>query len=128
MALLPNNRILLVDDNVGIHEDFRKILAPRAPNAELAAAETILFGQAAPKTSGMTFEISSAFQGEEAVQMVEEAIGRGEPYALAVVDVRMPPGWDGVQTITNLWNLAPDLQIVLCTAYSDYSWQEIADQ
>ena len=44
---------------------------------------------------------------------------------MAFVDVRMPPGWDGVETITRIWEVDPDLQIVVCTAYADYSWEEL---
>src|SRR5258708_1264311 len=42
---------------------------------------------------------------------------------MAFVDVRMPPGWDGVQTISHIWEQYPELQVVICTAYSDYSWE-----
>ena len=44
---------------------------------------------------------------------------------MAFVDVRMPPGWDGVETIARIWEVYPELQIVVCTAYSDYSWEEM---
>jgi signal transduction histidine kinase/DNA-binding response OmpR family regulator len=44
---------------------------------------------------------------------------------MAFVDMRMPPGWDGVETTLELWKVAPDLQIVICTAYSDYSWDDL---
>ena len=44
---------------------------------------------------------------------------------MAFVDVRMPPGWDGVETIARIWEVDPELQIVVCTAYSDYSWEEM---
>jgi DNA-binding LytR/AlgR family response regulator len=47
------------------------------------------------------------------------------PYALAFVDMRMPQGWDGAQTIEELWKVDPNLQVVVCTAYSDYSWEEL---
>ena len=57
--------------------------------------------------------------------MVEQSIQQGRPYALAFVDVRMPPGWDGVETISHIWRQYPELQVVLCTAYSDYSWEDI---
>jgi len=52
----------------------------------------------------------------------------GRPYALAFVDVRMPPGMDGVEAARKIWELDPQLQIVLCTAYSDYSWAEIFER
>ncbi|HSV61949.1 MAG TPA: response regulator [Chthoniobacterales bacterium] len=129
MTQEENNRILIVDDNPAIHADFRKILAPEVKRAvDLAAAEAILFGQTPPSATRKTFEIDSAFQGEEALSMLRSAQAAGRPYALAFVDVRMPPGWDGVQTMIRLWEVAPDLQIVLCTAYSDYSWQEVAEK
>ncbi|MFL6590336.1 MAG: response regulator [Chthoniobacterales bacterium] len=128
MKTHENNRILIVDDNPAILEDFRKILAPQARRAvDLSAAEAILFGhQVAPRIPQKTFEIDAAFQGDEALAALQAAQAADRPYALAFVDVRMPPGWDGVQTIGKLWEVAPDLQIVLCTAYSDYSWQEVA--
>ncbi len=57
--------------------------------------------------------------------MVKKALEEGRPYAMAFVDVRMPPGWDGVETIARIWEVNPELQIVVCTAYSDYSWEEM---
>jgi PAS domain S-box-containing protein len=56
---------------------------------------------------------------------VQAKVAEGQPYALAFVDVRMPPGWDGVETIKQLWQVDPNLQVVICTAYSDYSWTDI---
>ncbi len=128
MKTAENNRILVVDDNPAIHEDFRKILAPEGRRTvDLTAAEAILFGQqAAPALPQKIFEIDSVFQGDQALAALQAAQAADRPYALAFVDVRMPPGWDGVQTIGRLWEVAPDLQVVLCTAYSDYSWQEVA--
>ena len=71
------------------------------------------------------FRIDSAYQGQEAFEMVKKAVAEGDPYALAFVDVRMPPGWDGIETLENIWHAAPELQAVICTAYSDYSWDEM---
>jgi DNA-binding NtrC family response regulator len=56
---------------------------------------------------------------------VYHAIQEGRPYEVAFVDVRMPPGWDGIEVTPKLWVADPDLQIVICTAYSDYSWEEM---
>ena len=119
-------RILIVDDNRAIHEDFQKILGAGAPTDDaLTETEAALFGVAPPRVPRMVFNLDSAFQGEEGLAMVEAALREGRPYALAFVDGRMPPGWDGVETISRLWNAAPELQVVLCTAYSDHSWDEI---
>ena len=74
----------------------------------------------------MVFEIDSALQGQDGLAYVERAQAASRPYALAFVDVRMPPGWDGIETIGHLWEADPDLQIVICTAHSDYNWQDIS--
>src|SRR5688572_9925466 len=115
-----NRRILIVDDTPTIHEDFRKILSPQM-NAEdnLSSAEEALFG-APVAVSAMSFVLDSAFQGMEALNKVETALAQGQPFAMAFIDMRMPPGWDGLETIERLWRADPKLQVALCTAYSDY--------
>jgi signal transduction histidine kinase len=120
-----NRRILIVDDNPAIHEDFRKILCPSSPSQTLDEDEAVIFGRPAEDTPFIGFEVDSAFQGQEGLEKVNTAKSEGKPYALAFVDGRMPPGWDGVETIVNLWQSYPELQIVICTAYSDYSWEQI---
>ena len=90
----------------------------------LACSEEALFGTAQPARP--TFSLDSAYQGEEALELVERALAEGKPYAMAFTDMRMPPGWDGLQTIEQLWRVDPHLQIALCTAYSDYSWETMA--
>src|SRR5437016_5996024 len=79
-------------------------------------------------TSGIHFEIDSAFQGEEGLALVKRAVEAGEPYAIAFVDVRMSPGWDGIETTARIWEVDPELQIVICTAFSDYSWVEMTNK
>jgi two-component system, sensor histidine kinase and response regulator len=123
----PNRRLLIVDDNREIHEDFRRIFTPPAKRPELRSMETILFGRSTDHHQE-SFEVCSAYQGQEALDLVERAAADGRPFAMAFIDFRMPPGWDGIETIGRLWRVAPDLQVVLCTAYSDYSWQEITDR
>jgi two-component system NtrC family sensor kinase len=119
-----NRRILLVDDTPAIHEDFRKILAPVVACTGLDEVESALFGAVAAAPV-LGFDLDSAYQGEEGLAKVRAARQSGLPYALAFVDMRMPPGWDGVQTIERLWQDDPLLQIVICTAYADYSWDEV---
>ena len=116
-------RILVVDDNQAIHTDFCKILCPDQAS-ELKDMETALFGQPASHCRP-AYEIDSAYQGQEGLALVKKAREEGCPYAMAFVDVRMPPGWDGVETTSRIWKVCPDTQIVICTAYSDYSWDEM---
>lgn len=125
-----HRRILVIDDNRSIHDDFRKILAPvNAADDALEAAEAALFGSPVQaQTARQTFTIDTASQGEEGLQMVKNAQAEGLPYAMAFVDVRMPPGWDGIETTRQIWQVCPDMQIVICTAYADCCWSEVQEQ
>ncbi|CAI2795414.1 response regulator [Pseudomonas fluorescens group sp.] len=124
----PNRRILLIDDTPSIHDDFRKILMPVVDsNQVLDEMESALFG-ATVKAKAPAFELHSAYGGEEGLQLLISAMAQQQPYALAFVDMRMPQGWDGAKTIEELWKVAPDLQVVVCTAYSDYSWEDLLDR
>lgn len=123
-------RILICDDNLAIHEDYRKVLCPvrRHNEQELAEIERNLFGEEnTPQSADTTvhYLLDSAYQGEQSLEMARAADAEGDPYALVFMDVRMPPGWDGVQTIARIWAEFPYTEMVICTAYSDYSWDEI---
>jgi diguanylate cyclase (GGDEF)-like protein/PAS domain S-box-containing protein len=124
MSVPSNLRVLLVDDMPSIHADFRKILAPAVVTTDLDADEALLFGKPNAKVC-VRFEMDSAYQGVEALEKVRAALLAGLPYAMAFIDMRMPPGWDGVETVEHLWLADPRLQIVFCTAYSDYSWAQV---
>jgi CheY-like chemotaxis protein len=124
-----NQRILVIDDNRSIHDDFRKILAPTtAAAAALDAAEEALFGCVTDPVVQTQFEVHSAYQGLEGVALVQSALEAAQPFAMAFVDVRMPPGLDGIETTQKIWEIDPAIQIVLCTAYSDYSWGEMFEK
>ena len=125
-----NRRILVIDDNPDIHDDYRKILVGAGENQDLTDAEAIFF-EDVEVPSGLSqtdFELEFASQGKEGLQRINEGISKHQPHALAFVDMRMPPGWDGLTTIEEIWRVAPDLQVVICTAYSDHSWDEIRDR
>ncbi len=131
--LLPSeisqaHRILIVDDNASIHTDFRKLLEPPL-RCEVEQAERDLFGASSAGTPTSPcderFDIYSAYQGSEALALVQASIEEGQPYRMAFVDIRMPPGWDGIETIEQLWKVDPNLEVVICSAYSDYSWRQI---
>jgi two-component system, sensor histidine kinase and response regulator len=125
-------RILIVDDNAEIHEDFKKILlsATKKKDDETLLLEKDLFGEegsAGPAMEEYTpgYVIDDAMQGEEAIEMVDNAAQEGNPYAMAFMDVRMPPGIDGLVTIERIWQKHPHMEMVICTAYSDYSWDQM---
>lgn len=120
-------RILVIDDNDAIHGDFRKTLESKTPTERLANAAALLFGgPKTPAAAGLPgFEVDTALQGQEGYEKVKASLSEGRPYAMAFVDMRMPPGWDGVETIQHLWQVDPELQVVICTAFTDYSWEQI---
>jgi len=121
-----NQRILVIDDNQAIHADFKKILQPAdAGTLRLEAAGARLFGEPAPPPATAGFMVDAVASGEEGLDRVATARSRGQPYAVAFVDVRMAPGWDGIETTAHICRADPDIQIVICTAYSDYSWEEM---
>ena len=124
----PKPRILIIDDNPAIHEDFRKILCPDVTPSAVDELESSLFDSETTPGVATDFELDSAHQGQEALVKVQQALADNRPYSLAFVDGRMPPGWDGVETIVHLWKAYPDLQVVICTAYSDYSWEQIIER
>ena len=113
-----------MDDNQAIHADFRKILCADNGIGIGRNGSGALWSARRP-AGGRTMKSIPAYQGQEGLALVEKARAEGRPYALAFVDVRMPPGWDGVETTSRIWQVCPDTQIVLCTAYSDYSWDEM---
>lgn len=119
-------RILCIDDNAGILADYQKVLRCQAPADELAELESDLFGETKEAaTEGPSFQVDTALQGQVGFEMFEKAFTEGNPYQLVFVDMRMPPGWDGLQTMKAIWKHSPSQFIVLCTAYSDYSHADL---
>ncbi len=126
VPLEPNRRVLIVDDTQAIHSDSRNILQLGDDNdTDLAALEADFFGSPEEKTS-IQFELGSAYQGEDAYKMVRTARQEGRPFALVFMDIRMPPGWDGMHTTSLLLEEDPYLFVVICSAYSDYKWEDFA--
>jgi len=127
---MKSNKILIVDDTPSIHDDFRKILTlSDGSGKDLDEMADSLFGKAEQTSiyESINYELESAYQGEEALKMIEKAESEGKGYSLVFMDVRMPPGLDGIKTIAKIWEKYPTMEIVICTAYSDYSWVDIVE-
>ncbi|MCG8419923.1 MAG: response regulator [Proteobacteria bacterium] len=129
-----HKRLLIIDDNRSIHADIRQSLqGETGQESSLRLSEAELFGsltEQGPKEPVIEepYLIDSAFQGVDGLNLVEQALSAGMPYAMSFVDMRMPPGWDGIETIEHLWRVDPNLQVVICTAYSDYSAHDITQR
>lgn len=127
--MTQNLRIIVIDDNPAIHQDFMKILMTpkfqQKQDIEIRNLESVIFDTDSTDSSALPhFEIDTATQGKEGVEKIAVALKEGKPYALAFVDIRMPPGWDGIETIKHIWELDKNIQVVICTAFSDYTWEE----
>ncbi len=118
-------RVLVIDDTPAIHEDVHRILQAAPEDDRLAQLRAAAFGANGPADKTPRFRVDGALQGREGVELVRRAREQNDPYQVAFVDVRMPPGWDGLQTVEELWKLDPRVEVVICTAYSDHSWKEI---
>ena len=126
-------RIIVIDDQEDIFDIIHGILTRKKnPNklAELAEMETDLLDSdhnpAAEESSSMfNYELVYASQGQEGAERIRQACEQGNPFSLAFVDMRMPPGWDGIETIKHIWEIDPGIQAVICTGYDDYHWEEI---
>lgn len=124
-----NYRILIVDDTPAIHQDFRKILLKEENVAShnFDQLHALLFNQLVEKKANRLplFEIDSAYQGQEAMTFVKHACASNKPYAVSFVDVIMPPGEDGIETIRHIWEADAEMQTIICTAYTMCSWDDI---
>jgi signal transduction histidine kinase len=127
--MLPDRgpRILVVDDQEAVLSDFARLLepAPLPSAAALDELERAMGGTpGAPDADLPGYEVAYLRQGDDAVRAVAAAAAE-RPFAVAFVDVQMPPGIDGIEAVARMWAVQPDLEVVLCTAYADYSWQAI---
>lgn len=123
------HRILVIDDNPNIHKDFQTILLEEEESTALDSLRNEVFGDNnSQHVNKSVYELDFASQGKEGCEKVKQACSESRPYELAFVDMRMPPGWDGLKTIEHMWQIDPYVQVVICTAYSDYSWSEISER
>lgn len=120
-------RILVVDDDPAILNVWRRVLGPKWRRPALDNLEKKLFG-AAPSSGApeVGFTIDTASQGMEGYQKVITALEESRPYTFALVDMRMPPGWDGLETVLHMLEKDPQLEVAICSAFSDISREEVA--
>ncbi len=135
MSVQPGSsadRIIIIDDDPSVHDAFRKAMR-RDKKGESPLTQALTARPDQNDTGKATLperelEIDSAYSGQDGLKRVTEAARAKRPFAMAFVDMRMPPGWDGVKTIQELWKACPDLQICICSAFSDYSWESIIEK
>lgn len=121
-------RILVVDDNPEIHADFEKVFSQKSASIDgFDLEDELLFGASDEEVSELEFQLESALQGEEGFHQTREALLAGEPFAVAFVDMRMPPGWDGLKTIRHILDADETIRIIICTAYTSHTPQQLKE-
>ena len=118
--------MLIVDDQQEIHDDFSEVLdldSPLARSDEFAAS----FNSSERPASVPKFDLLHATRGQEAVNIVGEFRASNCPIAVAYIDIRMPPGIDGVETIRRVRDIDSQIEIVIMTAYADRPLSKILD-
>jgi putative two-component system response regulator len=116
-----NRRILVVDRESAVQETIRESLCPQGQGGLLAGGPAL--GDRSDR-----FVVDSASHGEEAVLRVEQAVREGRPYAVAFVDMDMDSRWSGVETVSRLWEIDPELHAVMCTADSAVTASSMVDR
>jgi diguanylate cyclase (GGDEF)-like protein len=127
-------RVLIVDDEQPVRESYRKILVnpvestDRNERLDMRARLFQKGGKAPPVQARPATAFDAIFcnGAEAAVESVRAACAHGRPFAVVFLDMRMPPGPDGVWAAEQIRALDPEAEIVLCTAFSDVDPREIS--
>ncbi|MDM8554723.1 response regulator [Desulfococcaceae bacterium HSG7] len=124
--MFKNNRILIVDDDQGIRNSYKQSLLPLQKSETLQKGMALFGDKTADADSGETivYNLTFAENGEAGVEYATQAKEQGNAYAVAFVDMQMP-GIDGAETCKRLWKIDPDIKIVIVTAFSKYTPDQI---
>jgi DNA-binding NtrC family response regulator len=130
LIMQQNRKILLVDDEARIVDELFKVLTPQElGNDELVELEDHLFGTSeSNKKQTVSYDVCRCQQGDEAICEVQKALEKEQPFAVAFIDVQMPPGPDGVATAEQIRKIDPNIQIVIITGHSDFDVCEISER
>lgn len=121
-------RVLIADDDEHILECYREAFSGADTTEHMRALDALdaeLFNDEAEIPAAPTFEIVSCSQGQEAIDAAKEAANDGQPFDVVILDVRMPPGIDGVEAGSRIREMDPDVEIVFVTGFSDIPREEL---
>ena len=114
-----SNRILVVDDDAQLLDEFKRCLGEGidtdSNTSTLSDLEKVLFGDDTDKSDTARFNVETRGQGEAAVEAVRDAVKVGQPFSIVFLDIRMPPGIDGIEAAKQIRALDPDVNIVIVT-------------
>jgi len=125
-TMFENNRILIIDDDPGVRDSYKEILCP-VPKEDVLSKGASLFDEPTESAKLIVhkkYELTLVERGENGVKEVEKAVGHKTPFAAAFIDMKMP-GIDGAETSKRIWAITPGIKIVIVTAYSEHSPDDI---
>ncbi|MDH3373458.1 MAG: response regulator [Gammaproteobacteria bacterium] len=121
-------RVLIADDDENILEAYLEAFSEPESTREmqvLDALEAELFDPDAEIEKEPHFDVVACSQGNDAISLAKQAADGGEPFDVVILDVRMPPGIDGVEAGSKIRELDPDVPIVFVTGFSDVPLEEL---
>ena len=132
---MKNKKILIIDDQKEARESYKSILGKNnyPEHSQLEKLESELFEEQGNKDKGNLktpeeiYEVEYAAQGLDGVERTRKALENNRPFALAFIDMRMPPGIDGKETAKRIRELDRQMEFVIVTAYSDHDRRDIVE-
>jgi diguanylate cyclase (GGDEF)-like protein len=129
-------RVLVVDDEAAVRDAYREVFSVAKPPDQVAARRSLgakLFGREGAglpqrQTAALCFEPLYCDGAQAAVAAVQAAVDAKQPFAVAFLDMRMPPGPDGVWAAAQIRAIDPAIEIAVCTAYSDIDPGDLGGQ
>jgi CheY-like chemotaxis protein len=121
-------KVLVADDDEDVLKCYREAFGDEAPASQTQVLDALaaeLFDADADVEKEAKFEITACNQGGDAIRFAEEARSDGKPFDVVILDVRMPPGIDGVEAGSQIRKLDPDVEIVFVTGFSDLPFEEL---
>lgn len=124
------HRVLVVDDTKSIHDDFNRIFSQYSKPEKHDELEDFLFDKKRETSKNdylKNITIKSSYSGEDGIRLVKQSIADNNEFSVAIIDVRMPGGIDGIEAASEIFKIDKNIQIVICSAYNDYSWDQMID-
>jgi len=123
-----NIRVLIADDDERILQAYREAFSDTESTQEMRALDALaaeLFESSDVTDEEPHFDVVACSQGNDAIDLAKQAANDGHPFDVVILDVRMPPGIDGVEAGCQIRELDPDVEIVFVTGFSDMPLEEL---
>lgn len=121
-------KVLIADDDEYVLKCYREAFTEPESTRELRALDALsaeLFDSRSAPQQEIRFEVTACSQGADAISLAQQAANDGQPFDVVILDVRMPPGIDGVEAGSQIRRIDADVDIVFVSGYSDLPLAEL---